>query len=148
MTKSDKKKAKMLKLIGKGPLAAKPKAHKLSKADQKKAKMLALIGKEPKLASRPRALSRPRLYSRPRPLGYARPRFESRPRAQEAEKRAASPAQEQGSRLKKVRFTKDVPAYMGTNSQTFGPFKNGDEGTLPPEEAEWLLRGKLAEPSE
>lgn len=49
------------------------------------------------------------------------------------------------NRLKKVRFTKDVPAYKGSNSQTFGPFKNGDEGALPQEEADWLLRGKLAE---
>ncbi len=49
------------------------------------------------------------------------------------------------SRLKKVRFTKDVPSYKGANSQTFGPFKTGEEGALPSEEAEWLLKGKLAE---
>jgi DNA replication initiation complex subunit (GINS family) len=67
-------------------------------------------------------------------------RFESGKHRREAP--APSPAP---SRLKKVRFTKDVPAYKGADSQTFGPFKNGDEGALPPEEAEWLLKGKLAE---
>ena len=78
-------------------------------------------------------------------------RFESRPRAHGAEKQAPGPeatAQEQGSRLKKVRFTKDVPAYKGANSQTFGPYRKGEEGALPHEEAEWLLKGKLAEPAE
>ena len=47
--------------------------------------------------------------------------------------------------LKKVRFTKDVPAYRGANNETFGPYKSGEEGALPASEAEWLLRGKLAE---
>ncbi|MEM4348732.1 MAG: hypothetical protein QXN37_04150 [Candidatus Anstonellaceae archaeon] len=49
------------------------------------------------------------------------------------------------SKLKKVRFTKDVPAYMGAGSKIFGPFKGGEEGLLPPEEAELLVKGKLAE---
>jgi hypothetical protein len=52
---------------------------------------------------------------------------------------------ESGDRLKKVRFTKDVPAYRGADSQTFGPFKSGQEETLPPQEADWLLKGKLAQ---
>ncbi|MEM4554454.1 MAG: hypothetical protein QXT25_01220 [Candidatus Anstonellaceae archaeon] len=49
------------------------------------------------------------------------------------------------SKLKKVRFTKDVPAYMGAGSKIIGPFKGGEEGLLPPEEAELLVKGKLAE---
>ncbi|VVB99489.1 Uncharacterised protein [uncultured archaeon] len=47
--------------------------------------------------------------------------------------------------LKRVRFLKDVPAYKGANSQTFGPYKPGEEGKLPFDEADWLLKGKLAE---
>ena len=54
-------------------------------------------------------------------------------------------AQEQENKVKKVRFLKEVPAYRGANNETFGPFKAGDEGALPHGEAEWLLRGKLAE---
>ncbi|MCX8197222.1 MAG: hypothetical protein N3G80_02820 [Candidatus Micrarchaeota archaeon] len=49
------------------------------------------------------------------------------------------------SKLKKVRFTKDVPAYRGSGSKIFGPFKGGEEELLPSEEAEWLIKGKLAE---
>lgn len=50
-----------------------------------------------------------------------------------------------GSRLKKVRFTKDIQAYIGMNKERFGPFKPGEEGTLPSDEAELLLRERLAE---
>jgi len=76
-------------------------------------------------------------------------RFESGKRqAAQAQKSNEAPAAAEGqhsSRLKKVRFTKDVPAYKGANSQTFGPYKPGEEGQLPQEEADWLLRGKLIE---
>lgn len=48
--------------------------------------------------------------------------------------------------IKKVRFTKDVLAFRGANNETFGPYKSGEEGNLPVSEADWLLRGKLAEP--
>ena len=72
-------------------------------------------------------------------------RFESSPRQPGAAPASRSKEAAQASTLKKVRFTKDVPAYKGADSQTFGPFKSGDEGDLPAEEAEWLLRGKLAE---
>ncbi|MCX8195354.1 MAG: hypothetical protein N3G22_04595 [Candidatus Micrarchaeota archaeon] len=47
--------------------------------------------------------------------------------------------------FKKVRFIKEVPAYRGANEETFGPFKAGETATLPLSEAEWLLKGKLAE---
>jgi DNA replication initiation complex subunit (GINS family) len=49
------------------------------------------------------------------------------------------------SSLKKVRFLKEVPAYKGPNNETFGPFKPGDEWHLPQSEAEWLMKGRLAE---
>ena len=47
--------------------------------------------------------------------------------------------------IKKVRFIKDVPAYKGPNNETLGPFKPGEESALPLMEADWLVRGKLAE---
>ncbi|MFA4982817.1 MAG: hypothetical protein WC588_01240 [Candidatus Micrarchaeia archaeon] len=49
------------------------------------------------------------------------------------------------STIKKVRFIKDVPAYKGPNNETLGPFKPGEENALPTGEADWLIRGKLAE---
>jgi len=73
-------------------------------------------------------------------------RFESgKHRVLPEQKAGEAAAPQASSRLKKVRFTKDVPAYKGANSQTFGPYKPGEEGQLPQEEADWLLRGKLIE---
>ncbi len=71
-------------------------------------------------------------------------RFESRKAASSQEKKgeASSP---QADNFKKVRFIKDVPAYKGANNETFGPFRPGEESQLPHGEAEWLLKGKLAE---
>jgi len=71
-------------------------------------------------------------------------RFESKKITPQA---TAQPDAEQGIMLKKVRFTKDVLAFRGKNNETFGPYKTGEEGALPATEAEWLLRGKLAEPA-
>jgi DNA replication initiation complex subunit (GINS family) len=75
-------------------------------------------------------------------------RFESgRGRSQAArqpQQEAAKPGAEENN-FKKVRFIKDVPAYKGANNETFGPFKPGEESALPKTEADWLLRGKLAE---
>ncbi|MEM4633899.1 MAG: hypothetical protein QW275_01970 [Candidatus Anstonellaceae archaeon] len=50
-----------------------------------------------------------------------------------------------GNSLKKVRFIKEVPAYRGPNNELFGPYLPGQESELPQSEAEWLLKGKLAE---
>lgn len=69
-------------------------------------------------------------------------RFESKKAQPAAQQHEA----QQGSTLKRVRFTKDVLAFRGANNETFGPYKSGEEGALPATEAEWLLRGKLAEP--
>ena len=72
-------------------------------------------------------------------------------RREEGAAKAASDAQKgasvvaPASSLKKVRFLKEVPAYKGPNNETLGPFKPGEEGQLPQSEADWLLRGKLAE---
>lgn len=67
--------------------------------------------------------------------------------AQNSRQGAAKAASEAGagSSLKKVRFLKEVPAYKGSNNETFGPYKPGEEGQLPQSEADWLTRGKLAE---
>lgn len=64
-------------------------------------------------------------------------------RKEEGEKTVQAAAA--GSSLKKVRFLKDVPAYRGPNNETFGPYRPGEESSLPQSEADWLLRGKLAE---
>ena len=58
---------------------------------------------------------------------------------QHEEKKATS------SRLKKVRFVKDIEAYIGLNKEKFGPYKPGEEGALPSDEADLLLRERLAE---
>jgi DNA replication initiation complex subunit (GINS family) len=71
-------------------------------------------------------------------------RFESK-RAENAPLKQAGEETRESSMLKKVRFTKDVLAFRGANNETFGPYKNGEEGALPSSEADWLLKGKLAE---
>lgn len=55
------------------------------------------------------------------------------------------PEREEGRAIKKVRILKDIPAYKGVDNAIYGPFKPGDESALPQTEAEWLLRGKLAQ---
>ena len=72
-------------------------------------------------------------------------RFESK-RRETAPSGQAGEETRESIMLKKVRFTKDVLAFRGTNNETFGPYKTGDEGQLPSSEADWLLKGKLAEP--
>ncbi|MCX6770225.1 MAG: hypothetical protein NT051_06160 [Candidatus Micrarchaeota archaeon] len=62
----------------------------------------------------------------------------------QAPKQAEAPSQEPNI-IKKVRFLKDVQAYVGANMETFGPYRVGDEGALPPEEAELLLKQRMAE---
>jgi len=67
-------------------------------------------------------------------------RFESR----KAAGKEGNPPLPQNA-FKKVRFIKEVPAYRGPNNEVFGPFKPGEVSALPSSEAEWLLKGKLAE---
>jgi DNA replication initiation complex subunit (GINS family) len=47
--------------------------------------------------------------------------------------------------LRKVKLLKDVDPYKGLDDNVYGPFKSGEEIELPPSEAEWLLKAKLAE---
>ncbi len=47
--------------------------------------------------------------------------------------------------LKKVKTTKEIPAYKGADSVTYGPFSVGQEIALPASEADWLLASKMAQ---
>jgi len=69
-------------------------------------------------------------------------RFESRKKSA-AEPEAAIAPEKPGT--KRVRFTKEVQEYVGMNRERFGPFKAGQESDLPSQEAELLLRQKIAE---
>ncbi len=47
--------------------------------------------------------------------------------------------------VKKIKIVKDVEQYKGLDNSVYGPFKPGEEATLPTPEAEWLLKSQLAE---
>ena len=66
-------------------------------------------------------------------------RFESK----KAPAREEKPAEKQS--VKRVRFTHEVQEYIGMNRERFGPFKAGQESELPEQEADVLLRQKMAE---
>ncbi|MCX8198299.1 MAG: hypothetical protein N3F07_03880 [Candidatus Micrarchaeota archaeon] len=56
------------------------------------------------------------------------------------------PGEEEASNsLKRLRFIKEVPAYIGPDNRVFGPYSPGQESELPQSEAAWLVKGKLAE---
>lgn len=46
---------------------------------------------------------------------------------------------------KKIKILKEVEQYKGLDNSIYGPFKPGDETTLPLPEAEWLVKSHLAE---
>ncbi len=45
----------------------------------------------------------------------------------------------------KVKIVKTIDAYKGFDNKIYGPFMEGEEIALPEEEAEWLLKSKMAE---
>lgn len=45
----------------------------------------------------------------------------------------------------RIKLLKEVSQYRGLDNALYGPFKEGDEQTLPRAEAEWLLKAKMAE---
>lgn len=49
-----------------------------------------------------------------------------------------------GAMIKKVRLLKDVQAYRGLDNATYGPFKPGDEASLPAVEADFLVKSRFA----
>lgn len=65
------------------------------------------------------------------------------PKAATAEQ--AGTASPSGGEFKKLRILKEVPSYRSADGITLGPYRIGDEVPLPPQEAEWMVRGRLAE---
>ena len=47
--------------------------------------------------------------------------------------------------IKRIKFTKDISPYKGLDEKVYGPFRTGEEAELPGEEAQWLLKEKMAE---
>lgn len=45
----------------------------------------------------------------------------------------------------KIKMLKDVSQYRGLDNALYGPFKQGEEQSLPQAEAEWLLKAGMAE---
>ncbi|MFP3949750.1 MAG: hypothetical protein ACLFUZ_01510 [Candidatus Micrarchaeia archaeon] len=52
---------------------------------------------------------------------------------------------ERKDNIKRIRLLKDISPYKGLDERIYGPFKKGDEAELPPGEAQWLLKEKMAE---
>ncbi len=48
-------------------------------------------------------------------------------------------------RRTRVKIVKTIEAYKGFDNNIYGPYKEGEEILLPEEEAEWLLKSKMAE---
>lgn len=46
---------------------------------------------------------------------------------------------------RRIRLLQDVSQYKGLDNSVYGPFRKGDECMLPPPEAEWLLKARMAE---
>ena len=69
-------------------------------------------------------------------------RFESKKKAPSEPEAVIAPEKPS---VQRVRFTKEVQEYIGMNRERFGPFKAGQESDLPSQEAELLLRQKIAE---
>ncbi|MBL7170246.1 MAG: DNA replication complex GINS family protein [Candidatus Aenigmarchaeota archaeon] len=52
---------------------------------------------------------------------------------------------EEKTKLKKVKFTEDIPEFMGSDLKKYGPFKSGEEGKIPFENAELMIKTGNAE---
>ena len=48
-------------------------------------------------------------------------------------------------KIRKIKILRDVEQYKGLDNNVYGPFKTGEETTLPMQEADWLLKSHLAE---
>lgn len=46
--------------------------------------------------------------------------------------------------IKKIKILKDIPAYAGADSKEYGPYSQGDEVSLPQNEAQWMVKGQMA----
>lgn len=52
---------------------------------------------------------------------------------------------EDSQKEKVIKILSDVERYKGADNQQYGPFREGEEVTLPEKEIEWLLKSNLAE---
>ena len=46
---------------------------------------------------------------------------------------------------RKLRILSDLGQYKGIDNQVYGPFKKGQEVSIPEAEAEWMIKSKIAE---
>jgi DNA replication initiation complex subunit (GINS family) len=55
------------------------------------------------------------------------------------------PAAAEKDNIKRVRLLKNISPYKGLDEKVYGPFKEGEVAELPHDEAQWLLKEKMAE---
>jgi hypothetical protein len=48
----------------------------------------------------------------------------------------------------KVRFLESTPDWVGADGVIYGPFKRGEDATLPSSEAKWAIGARLAQTAE
>ena len=46
---------------------------------------------------------------------------------------------------RRLKILRDIAQYKGLDNVVYGPFKQGDEQSLPNSEVDWLLKSKMAE---
>ncbi|MBU0586752.1 hypothetical protein KJ780_04520 [Candidatus Micrarchaeota archaeon] len=51
-------------------------------------------------------------------------------------------------KMEKLKIVKPIEPYKGFDNNIYGPYKEGQEILVPSEEAEWLLKSKMAEHSQ
>ena len=59
--------------------------------------------------------------------------------------KSAWASEETSAESRKIKILKDVSAYRGLDNSVYGPFRAGQEQSLPRAEAEWLLKAGMAE---
>lgn len=47
-------------------------------------------------------------------------------------------------KLQKIKFTQDIPEFMGSDLKKYGPFKSGEEVEIPIENAELMVKSEIA----
>ena len=48
-------------------------------------------------------------------------------------------------KLQKLKFTQDIPEFVGSDLKKYGPFKAGEEVKIPAENAELMVKSEIAE---
>lgn len=52
---------------------------------------------------------------------------------------------EKEDKLVKLKFTQDIPEFVGTDLKKYGPFKVGEEGEIPEDNAELMVKSENAQ---